>query len=308
MANSPIEQLGHRLIKGRPWEQIAGFWLEALPSIDPPGGPPDTSIRELLELLGIKNEVMSGDAHENVQGLREALLREAIFLLHKASHVLSCAEVMHIQGRRTWALSDGYHAALFAARAILGLLGIGATDFGGPSVVFNVWPIAEKEKMARNSQRASTPPLTTLFMPYRTRLDHSHVWSLFSRALRVIVLPAWAAPIVKKIKALDDSRLSHQRNRLHYSNHTWIGDDLHSLNPPDAAEIEAFDLEGVLDSEAREQFSLALGLSIYLLGANLMGSIQSRLLDGERALLDEKLACGWYPFTNLLRERFRVDR
>jgi hypothetical protein len=304
MAQRAVEQLGDKLIRKRLWEHIAGFWLSALPSIESPGEPPEAPLSEVLAALGLKADLQKGTPLErDVKGLRQELLRESIFLLHKASHVLSCAQVMHVQGRRTWALSDGYHAALFASRAVLGLLGIGATDLDSRSVVFNVWPIREKEERARRRPQISNPPATVFFMSPSQRLDHSDIWSLFSRAIRVIALPLWLTPIVEGIKKPDRFRFSHQRNSIHYSSHAWPGGDLHVLHPPTSEEITALEVEEMLASEKTEQFSLALGLSTYLLGIGLIESIQSHLLDSERAVLASKITLGWHPMVEGLRVR-----
>jgi hypothetical protein len=88
----------------------------------------------------VKSLPIDGEYRDELPELRHAILREGIFLLHKAAHVLGAAECQAYQGAPTWSLSTGYQAAFFCMESILRLLGIAIIEVNNKTFTVDVWP------------------------------------------------------------------------------------------------------------------------------------------------------------------------
>lgn len=302
-----FEKALEKSIRRRSWPDMAGFWLQDVPEIDPPGSAPEGSIEEIVSFSGLEEVLqpvkageVGGLTYAEVPGLRKALLRESIFLLHKAAHVISAAELNATGGRLTWSLSDGYHGALFGARAILGLLGIGAFAAQNRTVLCNIWPVRPENENKRRGLRVEHPRESS-FVVLNFKLEHRHVWSILTRLLRTYSVPSWPSKIVNKIRRLEGKDFSRQRNLIHYANHAWVIGDLHQWTLDKNFGVKA--LSGNVNPEEGDpDFALAMGLLIFQLGLTLLGSIESRLLDQERNLFEVKFSSGWHPlFSRIFR-------
>jgi hypothetical protein len=290
-----FERSVDKIIRRRYWTDVAGFWLNEIPIIDPPGSAPEVSLGEFVALSGLGNSINEEPmVLMELEGFRRAVLREAIFLLHKCAHVISIAEENITTGRLTWSISDAYHGAFFGAKAIMALLGVGFFDLGSRSVLFNVWPIGEKEEQKRKRLPVVTPQ-EVAFMATNTKLEHRHVWSMFCRCLRVVSVPMWPKSVVDALKNLDPKSLSRQRNVLHYSNHRWIYPDLHHRLLDNKFGIRNVDEDIGLEPAEDSDFSVLLGLWVLRLGRDLLSHLETRLLDNERTLFAAKIQDGWHP-------------
>ena len=108
--------------------------LITAPSLALPGSPPQMLLSEMAALgqcLGIdvlpKSQVR--ELFEPIPGLREAVLHDAIYLLHKAAHVLGSALVHVSSGMCTWSLSSAYQAAYFAMNSVMRFLGVAVVEY-----------------------------------------------------------------------------------------------------------------------------------------------------------------------------------
>src|SRR2546421_4690584 len=139
-----IENQIKRLLTARSSETLATNWVGHFPSIDPAGEKPSTSVEDVngFEAIAIQlREQATEHAEEHakeqarkpkkeryipppitelvvVEGIRSIVFWEGVFLLHKASHVVGCAEIGVKRGVKTWSLCDAYQGALFGAKAI----------------------------------------------------------------------------------------------------------------------------------------------------------------------------------------------
>src|SRR4028118_1483157 len=151
-----LEKQIKKLITPRSSETLASHWVEYFPSITPAGEKPSMSVEDVIGFEEIavqlkeeyvtstaKNSTLRGKAITQLaaaKGIRTIVFWEGLFLLHKASHVVSCSEIGVKRGIKTWSLCDAYQGALFGAKAICYLLGVAFPEHGSKTVMLDVWP------------------------------------------------------------------------------------------------------------------------------------------------------------------------
>ena len=120
-------------IRNRRWETIKGKWIKYIPDIKPPGTPPRVLFSEVEDFQSSAQRLsVSQDdlcTRADISGIRSLALWEAIFLLHKAAHVLSAAELHAKIGVLTWSLSSAYQSCFFSAKSILNFVGINIAEY-----------------------------------------------------------------------------------------------------------------------------------------------------------------------------------
>ena len=205
-------------ITARDWEQVSNAWNEIAPTGDL--GHPESSLGESLSvLIGSPQIGTIWELNEHEDEIRVLLLREGMFLVHKAAYVLG-ASLSHADvGMVSWAPSSGYHSAFFGMRGLLGLAGISVIDWGGNHYLMDVW-----------TQGKRNAPLSFEHLP-KTPDMHRNLWVLFQRVMRVLRVPEtiWPMPICAFLTELSESDFARQRNALHYELHSWPLDDLHQV-------------------------------------------------------------------------------
>lgn len=89
---------------------------------------------------------MKSDENKKVEmifGLREGILVEGLSLLYKSANVLAGATVHVERGMCSWSISSAYHAAFFAMKGIVHLLGAAFVKTDTTFIV-DVWPPPEQ--------------------------------------------------------------------------------------------------------------------------------------------------------------------
>jgi hypothetical protein len=166
------------------------------------------------------NEVFAGvkPREESVPELRETVLLEAIFLAHKAAHVLGTAQMNVYLGIRTWSLCDAYQSALFAAKSLSSICGVAIAEVASRTLLIDLFPTAAD---------GGTTDAESAFSLVGTRLDHASVWEITQRVLRITTCKVWPREAVTKLATVDKQNFAKQRNHVEYDNRGWIEDDLH---------------------------------------------------------------------------------
>jgi hypothetical protein len=224
--SEPDPEYWKRLSKklpGRTWNDLRESWLGFLPPEFVERSPvlgsvsdlPD--VRRMVERARDTKLVQSEDIE--IPGLRASILAEGLELMHRAFHVLGSAHVQVQNGFCTWSASSSYHAAFFAMRSILRLLGIVDFVVGKDSFVLDCW--------AGESQRGKSRlgDYQTLVVPAR-RIEHRQQWFILQRMLRVTKVEPWPADIVGTLVDCKETDFSRQRNAIHYGKTEWPGPDL----------------------------------------------------------------------------------
>ena len=187
-----------------------------------------------------------------VPGFPETLFCEALRLIHKAVHVLGCAEMDADCGMRSWSLSTGYHAGLFAGKGIIALCGIGFVEIEGKTLLADIF-----------SEPVESPSdydgIKFNFINYR--LDHKDVWNVLQRILAITVCEIWPKDAIDKLKAVEEKLFARQRNELHYKSRHWPLPDLYEfLTEGPFGGIESWNIDGEDIDFEREDISLVVSL------------------------------------------------
>ena len=179
-------------------------------------GRPTESIGDLLNLVS-DLPLEPGKplvADEELQGIRLAILTEAIFLAHKAAHVLGASQVHAEKGMISWSTSSAYYSAFFGMQAILRFLGVAAVDVQSKDYLIDIWPT---DKATINIHKATRS------------FQHREKWGIFQRLLRVAdISSVWPSKPVVEIREIGTAEFARPRNRLYYDLHFWPLSDLHN--------------------------------------------------------------------------------
>jgi hypothetical protein len=227
--------------------------------------------------------------YTSITGLHGAVLLDSLFLINKAVHVLSAAQIHIDVGMCSWSLSSAYQAAFFAMKASVALLGVTVAEVDSNTYVLDL--CAESATARRTSKY--TPPKIIRVMKTQ-RVEHRQYWGLFLRTLRVSPLPASVLPdeVQAALTALAISDFASQRNTLHYGNTSWIFNDLQQMVAQDDF---AIDVAAIRDGTAldvdRTDFSVVLAISLVCLGYRLLADLAtvSNAIGNELALLRQWL-------------------
>lgn len=287
-------------LKKRSWDNICEKWQSHIPIIDPPGSQPSEFVSNYYGFSSVIHKIdESNILSQEVPGLRELHLWEAIHLLHKASHIISAAELHATRGILTWALSSSYHGALFCAEVVIKFLGVGFPEvreegrLNNKPILIDFWP--EPEKLPSRQKKLRTQQTNKInFFILNNRIDHRNIWSIFNRLLCVTDVGEniWPANLIKALKKLKINEFARQRNSIHYHHHEWIFDDLHDFLLDKDFGILKIDISDALTySIDNKQYSVILCFSLFRMAVALFYSISdlSNQLNNERILFDNFL-------------------
>lgn len=262
-------------ISRREWPAVRGAWLGSLPSIDRPGAAPEHGVSQLEVLRGpLSRTPETGEYREQVAGVREAVLREGVFLLHKAAHVVGCGQLTANIGMPSWSLSTAYQGAYFAKQGLLAMLGITIAEAENKSTLIDIWP--EIRDGASTRERRAYQLGTEIQFVRLPRPDHYHRWAVLQRALRVLQQSPFPDATRIALDRPDYRDFAKQRNTLHYSN-TWLFDDLVTflVLPGFGRPVDRDALVGVL-TEHGDDFSIVLAQVLLAFGARLLQDLAER--------------------------------
>jgi hypothetical protein len=297
-----FERLIKKFTTFKTWENIEELWLNHIPAIDPIGSPPEISVVDFVNFRNVVNSIQWNESLEftrvDIQGIRSMVLHEGIFWIHKALHVLGIAEKRALGRQVTWSLSDGYHAALFSAQAILNFWGIATPAVNQKTILIDVWtdpdPLTSKAK-----KRGETPIPIVQLAKLDEQIGHVHVWLLLQRLLRLNNISIWNQVTVDLLIDVKHSDFAAQRNAIHYTSRQWLYPDLFGPSAKDNFSFETNDLERCLTADnLQSELSLALGITLAKMAITMFRSVaeKSVQLQGELALLDKHLSSSQHPY------------
>lgn len=287
----------------RDWVDLRSRWLSHIPEIQPEGSGLAGGLNSIQGLEDLGSQALSaGEPVDRVDlpGVREAVLHEGIFFLHKALHVIGVAETAAVNGMATWSLGIAYQASVFSARAVLCFLGIDIFEANNKTIMIDCWTLGSIKKGARGvKEELRTVSVRNLG---HDRPDHRALWRILQRALRVARIDLWPELAFSKLRNIDEGIFARQRNALHYRSDFWVYEDLHSsLCPLNFGDLGQH--KDVLAGE-RKDFSMTLGLLLANLAAELMRDLclSTNRLNRELALVDQCLVEGRHPLLMDFRE------
>ena len=299
---SSVDERIHKLISRRSWEKLSVRWLDDIPTINPPGTPPESCVADVPGLpdLGLKifhqaklpkgeNDVVT--AFEELPLLRKLMFHEAVYLLHKARHLLGAAEFHARDGLRTCSLSTGYQSALLSAKAISALLGIYVVEVENRTLVIDVFPGVAKD---------SAQYVRSAFYFRGHKFDHKATWELFQRVAAVSSVEdsVWPKSAISKLRVVDVKDFSKQRNQLLYNNIAWMGIDLNDFDLSSGfGDILYWGKSNKDINFDRKDISLVLALYVLKLGLALLQDIEtvSKKLSNELNILAQCIVKERHP-------------
>lgn len=299
-------------IAGRRWNHIKSTWPDFLTDSHTAGQTPAETLSGLLEGGGIlAREPARGvvEVQRNPRGeIPEILLREGIFWLHKALHVLGASETHADLGIQTWSLSSAYQSSYFAARSLMCFFGVSIADFHGISVVVD---ICRDTRLLRPQriERTSAFEDETAFITNGFRCDHKQTWGLFQRLLRVTNCDCLNADYKAYAENLDVSELTNQRHRLHYDLDYWVREDLHDFLFEESfyTVTEAGSGRFLLDSQS-SNYSLAVGVILSKMSLSVFRDLcdSTKKLQNEFELILKAFSNDRHPlFAEMLKKQLQ---
>jgi len=271
----------------REWASVREMWLNFPDAGSTPGQCPTIDIGELTDVgrrISETKRKQPNDIDEEVPGLREAILKDAVFCLQKAAYFLVSAGVEATDAFRSPALSTAYQAAFFGMRSVVGLLGVAAVRYqrdnrrsflidafseGIPGRKHREWP--------RNCVR---------IVNAETSVMHKEMWAIWKRLLDKTRFEPSLLPsdVVVTLLERDELDFGSQRHRIHYHATYWPFDELR-----DTAVDKSFGrfrqtfLPEALAAPEDDSFSFALALGTILIGEKLLEDIAkySRAFDDD---------------------------
>ena len=200
-----------------------------------------------------------------IPGVWAAVFPETLRLLHKSLHVLGCAEVDADLGMRSWSLSSGYQAALFAGKALLAFCGIAIAEIGGKTLIIDTFP---------GPVKTAEDYVTCNISYVSSQLNHHDIWNIFQRMLGVMVCDLWPKDAVNKLKIVDARYFAKQRNDIHYDNLFWPLDDLYDFRTDGPFATTAYwNISNADIDFDREDISIVIGYYILRLAFALLTDV-----------------------------------
>jgi hypothetical protein len=231
----------------------------------------------LGDLPTIKAAVLSArgddpaEIEQPILGLREGVLAEGMFLLHKSAHVLGAAQIHIERGLCSWSLSSAYHAAFFGIKAILHFLGIVVIETGNQTYLVDIF-FPPKKRI-----KSILGPHYWVQIQRTDRVEHRQMWHFLKRVFRVCNVPSpiWPVACVASILEHDINEFARQRNDLHYVTTSWPFPDLHACLIKDdfGRRVGGFDDGVAISDPSADDFSIALGLVILRMGCQMIADL-----------------------------------
>lgn len=210
------------------WEYQRDNWLSIPLRISPPGSRPRRTVAELSGFPEVAADARGLPQNEVavkavVDGIHSAVLHEAVFLLHKAWHVVGCAELHANAGYPTWSLSSGYHAAFFAAKSLIALAGFPLVPYQSGVVLLKMFP-PRRGRMQPPIQEDLT--IQVVALPH---FQHRQVWHFYQRVLTQLRVGEqdWPSDTADYLRRVDVTTFTEERSAIHYRNSHWTYEDLH---------------------------------------------------------------------------------
>lgn len=294
-------------LEGRSWDQLHAMWLGCSIPQDMAGRRPLSAaadlttlaevIRPLLERVRKFKQANSRlpDVERasvgQVKGLSSAMFHEALCLLLKAMSVSTACQLDFAEGHRTWSVSPGYQAAMFAGEAVMRLLGVLPIESDNHILLIDL--------CARNdakSQRKDSSFSTKITWCATGQITHDARWHLLCRLVRVLVIDEniWNSGWIKGFSQIDANSISRQRHLLHYGPNSWLFDDL--LEPQVAADFGSFGnmiMDGtIIDDLERDDYTIGIAFALITMCLSLFKHLasSSTLIAMETRCLDHWIA------------------
>lgn len=307
MSDQAFQKFLKKTVGWRTWSDVASDWLGWLPSQVDPVAPPEDTLNDSEIVRLALSEISDSDSTSHVlevNGVRELVFLEGLFLFHKAANVASAAEAHANLGMLTWSLSSAYHAAFFGAKAISRFLGVATFSVNSTGWIVDVFPASpdagpkqrDVEVLAERALFRRTTPV---------RMEQRHEWQVLQRLMRATKFTDGALQALQSgVANLDFKDMGRQRNRIHYGNNTWNFDDLYKPATEAGYGLRSEPLELKLERDSGD-FSMLLSSAVLEFAHRLLTSIQSNKLRPATSVFENYVASSHFPlFSQMQRDCF----
>jgi hypothetical protein len=182
---------------------------------------PSPTLWQLADFPGI-GSVSDQLIIASIEGVREAIFREATILVRKFSHCRSIVQIAAAQGRSTWASIGAYEACFYGAKAFCYLLGFASVGRNSPFFI-DVFFENEQEKRKRIAEER----YDMKFHKLPERLTHAILWGLIERLINTTTFDANLSEQKAALRAIDWADFSNFRNSLMYDGAYWTKLDVY---------------------------------------------------------------------------------
>jgi len=203
-------------LQARNWPTIRDLWISHLPLIDFDAQYPEPTRAQLPPLPHPAPNASGLAELPYVDGVREAIFREAMLLSRKYIYCTSLLPTLSNLGKNTWTAIAAYEAAFYGAKTFCFLLGIAPLNRNS-----KVYVDAFYERQQKQGKRKIPVYDTLRFHLFGDRLTHETLWSLTVRLLNTTDFDTDQAPIQTDLKIIDWDKFQSFRNLILYDGSFW---------------------------------------------------------------------------------------
>lgn len=212
-------------LAGRSWEGMKAQW-----AIDAEIAMEINTRQEgqLLELHSLRLALIEAEkadhqifVSDEIAGARIALLGDAFTYFKKSLHAFANASLASESGFCSWSIFNAYQSSFFAAKALLGIIGIGAFERGRPWF-FDVFAGHRKISKSERRQNVLAEHQYRLIGIQRKNIEHRPIWHLLIHSLKISDLEdILDVGLLTEFVELSEEDFAKQRNQILYNVSSW---------------------------------------------------------------------------------------
>lgn len=200
----------------REWAILRDLWIDHLPPIEFDTSYPEPTLWQLPPITCPELNASGTAEFPYVDGVREALFREAILLSRKFIYCGQSLSLLSQSGKNTLTAVAAYEACFYGAKALCYLLGF--ASLGRDSKLF-LDAFFETERKVRGQK-------TKLYDTVRVhkvgeRLTHELLWAVTARLIDTTIFNEELRAFQTDLKITDWESFSRFRNRIFYDGSFW---------------------------------------------------------------------------------------
>lgn len=200
----------------RNWATLQDLWIDHIPSIDFAARYPEPTISQLPELFIPEFDAGGVADVPYVDGVREAIFREAILLSRKFIYCAAVLPILAGVGKNTSTALAAYEASFYGAKAFCYLLGFASL---GRNSKHYVDAFVGVERKVGKSRVVVFDSLR--FHRLKERLTHEVLWAITARLVDTSIFDGDARDAQGQLKLVDWEKFTSFRNGIYYDGAYW---------------------------------------------------------------------------------------
>lgn len=200
----------------RDWLTLRDLWLSHLPAIDFESKYPEPTLWELPTIQHPQLNASGTAECPYIDGVREAILCEAILLSRKFIYCGTMLPTLSGVGKNTWTAIAAYEASFYGAKALCYLLGF--ASLGRSSNLYLDAFTPTERKVGKVKVKVHE---TLRVHKLDGRLGHDVLWALTARLIDTTSFEGDLREIQTQLKIFDWDKFSWFRNSVFYDGSFW---------------------------------------------------------------------------------------